>query len=101
MRKHYALDEQETHICVMPKVVSKDAEIFSCIPTMMDRLSKLYTEHADEMMLVEGDGFVKATVPASWIKVSPKRKSVMTEEQRRAAAERLASYRKARGVKKT
>lgn len=38
-----------------------------------------------------GDGFIEAEVPFSWFKfVRPKRKYNMSDEQRQAAAERLA-----------
>ena len=96
MNKPYSFDEQETTINMFPTIVSKTAEIFSCVPTMMNRLRDLAVDHPDEVAIREDDGCIFATVPASWVKVQPKRKCNMTEEQRRANAERLAAYMEAK-----
>lgn len=96
MKSNYHLTEQETTINLLPSVVSKQAEIFSCVPAMMDKLRKLAAEHPSEVSIIEKDGCVQAAVPASWVKIQPKRKCNLTEEQRRANAERLAAYREAR-----
>lgn len=92
----YTPDEQETTINMFPPSVSKKAEIFSCIPAMMDRLRELSEGYPADVAIVEKDGCVTATVPVSWVKIAPKRRSTMTDEQKKANAERLAAYREAR-----
>lgn len=79
----FTLDEQETTINVLPAVVSKSAEIYTCIPNMIEKIKKLAEEYPNDVVVVEKDGYVNATVPRGWIKIQPKRKSSMTEEQRR------------------
>lgn len=43
------------------------------------------------------DGYIVAQVPKNWFKLSPPRQVNYTEEQRAAAAERLANARSKRG----
>jgi len=63
---------------------------------MVQRLLKLQEEYPDEVAVIEGDGYIDATVPREWIKIQPKRKSNMTEEQKQASIDRLAAYRAAK-----
>ena len=93
MTSPYPLDEQETTINVFPAVISNKAEIYTCIPHMIQLLRKLCEEYPDEVTIIEHDGYIDATVPRSWIKVQPKRKCTLSDEQKKANAERLASYR--------
>lgn len=79
----YTLDEQETTINVLPAVVSKSAEVYTCIPNMIEKIRKLAEEYPHDVVIVEKDGYVNATVPREWIKIQPKRKSSMDDEQRR------------------
>ena len=100
MRKSpYALEEQETTINIMPAAVSKTAEIYTCIPTVIERIFKLYDEYPEDVCIVEGDGYITATVPRGWIRIQPKRKCTLTEEQKRANGERLAALRAAKKVR--
>ena len=85
-------EEQETTINMLPPTVSKQAEIYTCIPAMMAHLTKLASEYPSDVAIVNGDGYVTATVPSSWIKVAPKRKCTLSEEQKKANAARLAAY---------
>lgn len=94
----YSINEQETTINVFPKAVSDKAEIFTCIPSMMDRMRKLASSYPSDVCIREEEDAVFCTVPIGWIKVAPKRKCTLTEEQKKANAERLAAY---RGVKQT
>lgn len=94
MKSPYLIEEQETTINVFPSQVSKTAEIYTCIPNMMEMLMKLQTEYPEDVAFVIKDDGMQATVPRSWIKIQPKRKSVMSDEQKRANAERLAAYRR-------
>lgn len=96
MNSPYSTDEQETTINVFPKSMSEQAEIFTCIPATIRQLQKLYKEHPDDVTVIENDGYVNATVPRDWIKIQPKRKCTLTDEQKRANAERLASLRRAK-----
>ena len=96
MNRPIPLDEQETIICFNPAQVSKVAEIYSCMPNVMKTLRKNAKNRPDSVTILKDDGdAVFASVDRSCIKFAPKRK--LTEEQRRAAAERLA---KGRAMKK-
>ena len=96
MKRSYSFDEQETTINMFPANVSKTAEIFSCIPAMMNKLRELAVSHPSDVAIKDNEDCVFATVPTSWIKISPKRKSNMTEEQRKANTERLMRYMEAK-----
>ena len=55
----------------------------------VNKLRKYFESHADEMDFTQNpDGTVCATVPVSWIKISPPRR--MTDEQREAARIRFS-----------
>jgi hypothetical protein len=88
------MDEQETTINMYPASVSKTAEVYTCIPAMMQRLINLQKEYPSDVAIVDGDGYIDATVPRDWIKVQPKRKCNMTDEQRKKAADRLNAAKK-------
>ena len=96
MRSQYSLDEQETIINMMPSNVSKFAEVYTCIPGMIQRILKLHEEYPEDVAVVEGDDYINATVPREWIKIQPKRKCTLTDEQKKANAERLAALRQAK-----
>ena len=99
MKTQYALEEQETTINVFPKAVSDRALVFTCIPNMVKRIKKLHDDYPDDVILNEGDGFVDASVPRGWVKIQPKRKCTLTEEQKRANADRLAALRSKKEAK--
>lgn len=96
MKAVYGTDEQETTINIFHKSVSNKAEIFTCIPAMMDRLRTLAADYPNDVAIVEKDMCINATVPSGWIRVSPKRKCNLTDEQKKAGAERLRAYREAK-----
>lgn len=60
-------------------------------------IRKLAEKYPDKCIILkqpeENGGFIYARLPTSWLKVSPPKKVVMTEEQRIAAAERLRKAR--------
>ena len=64
----------------------------------INHILKLHREHPVDVEIIcmpdENDGCLYAVVPIKWLKVSPPRVNNMSEEQRKAAAERLSSYRK-------
>lgn len=96
MSVSYSLEEQETTINVFPSTVSKQAEIFTCIPSMINKMRKLAEENPHDVAIRESDGCVFCTVPVDWIRIAPKRKCTLTDEQKKANAERLAAYREAK-----
>lgn len=60
------------------------------------RIKRLAEKNPECVILAEpkgNHGFIYARIPTSWLKVSPPKKVVMTEEQRIAAAERLRKVR--------
>ena len=65
--------------------------------TMLRRLKEA---HPDEVEIVaeNPDGSLLAHLPYSWMRIVPKKKVVMSEEQRAEAAERLRAAREAKGV---
>ena len=92
MPKGIPIDEQETVISFSPAQVSKSAEVYSCMPGMMKKLRKQAESRPDCVRIKKDDGdALFAEVDRSCIKISPKR--TMSDEQRAAAAERLAKGR--------
>jgi len=89
MQSPYTIDEQETTINVLPAVVSKTAEVYTCIPNMIEKIKALADEYPDEVVVVECDGYINATVPRDWIKIQPKRKRSMTPDQKRQWLENM------------
>ena len=64
---------------------------------IINRLLKYHQERPDEVTILkmpeENDGCLYCVVPPSWLKISPPKKYNWTEEQRQAAADRLAQNR--------
>ena len=58
-------------------------------------LRRLKAAHPDEVEIVaeNADGSVMAHLPYTWMRIVPKRKVVMSEEQKAAAAERMRAVR--------
>ena len=88
-------DERETHICMSGN--SKKMQIFTTEYHIMRRLDK-YVEESEAWKVIEvgkvnGKVVSKIYEPPRELLSMKKKKRVMTEEQRRHAAERLASYR--------
>lgn len=63
----------------------------------INKIIKLHESHPDEVkikyMPEDNNGMLLAHVPKSWFKISPPRQREMTDEQREAAAIRLAEAR--------
>ena len=87
-------DEQETIISFSPPQISKTAEVYTCMPNMLNKLRKLSESRPDCVKIKRdlGDALF-AEVDRACVKITPKR--IVSDEQRRAAAERLAQRRKA------
>lgn len=58
---------------------------------------KLREKHPEEVQIVaeNSDGTLLARMPYSWMRITPKRKVNMSEEQRAAAAQRLKAAKEA------
>lgn len=58
----------------------------------LSKIKKLAKTYSEECQIVANnkDGSIVAHVPVTWIKINPPRQ--LTEEQRKAAAKRLNSY---------
>lgn len=63
-------------------------------------LRRLKEAHPDEVEIVaeNPDGSLLAHLPYSWMRIVPKKKVVMSEEQRAEVAERLRAARDAKSV---
>ena len=62
------------------------------------RIRKLAEEHADEVTILNqpetNDGCIYARLPVEYLKITPKRRVDMSDEQRLIAAERMRLLRK-------
>ena len=61
------------------------------------KIEKLAKEHPDEVTIIrhaeENDGCVYARIPSYYMKIQPKKRSNMSDEQKLAVRERLAKSR--------
>lgn len=86
------IDEQETTINILPAQISKKAEIYTCIQSTVTRLKKLAATRPDAVRIISDTGYsVTAEVDRSCVKITPKR--LVSDEQRKAAADRFAASR--------
>lgn len=81
--------------------VDKQATFCSGERKWINKILRLKEKRPNEVEIVcmpeDNEGIILAHVPKSWLKVSPPKKVEYSEEQRAAAAERLAEARKKRG----
>lgn len=81
-------NQQETEACV-----------FTYDTVLQRKLDKLCAERPDEIkMTVECNGSKNYVFPKKWFKITPPRKSNMTDEQKAAGAARLKALREAKKV---
>ena len=86
------LDEQETIINIAPASVVDKVNVYTSSKTMLTHMWKLYNKYPDQVDLLSDDKYgSEFAVPRDWIVVRPKRK--LSEEQKKAMAERLQGYR--------
>lgn len=87
------LSREERETIILYTEADDRAEVYTHNKKMINRLAKLYTERPGEVKKIrEADtGAVTYTVPRDWVKVVPKRR--VSEEQRVAMADRLATLR--------
>lgn len=61
------------------------------------KIMQFREQHPDLVQIIAepetNDGCLYCTVPSSWLKIRPPRSATMTEEQKKAAAERMLSAR--------
>ena len=87
------VDEQETSIVI--DYATKKAYVYTSKINAAKQLVKMCSDHPDEALITRCDKTgVDITMPASWVVIRPKIKREMSEEQRRAVAERLSSARR-------
>lgn len=64
---------------------------------LITRILRFHEKHPDDVTILkrpeENDGCLYCIVPPSWLKITPPVKREMTEEQRKAQAERMACMR--------
>lgn len=95
-----SLDEQETLYYIYPKASGYPCEIYSCTPSCKKRIRKYAEQFPDEVKIVKEDQIsVFAEAPMEWFSFRPPRHRNMTEEQKLAARERLASMRERKDKK--
>lgn len=76
----------------------KDKGFFSSDePKWIRRINELIEEHPDEIRVIrmpeQNDGCIYVQLPTEWLKIQPKRKVELTDEQKAKLAERLRSAR--------
>lgn len=85
-------DEQELHINYSPSEMGKECEVYTTIPHLMKYLEKLVNKFPDVITVVNDDEY-GYTVRMPWKLIKPRAPRIITDEQRLAAAERLAALR--------
>ena len=88
------LSSYEKETIILYNNADDTASVFTYHTTLQNKLNDLVGKNPDIKITDQGEEWVRYEVPKSWIKVNPPRKRDMTEEQRAAAAERLANARK-------
>lgn len=91
-------DFKET--CVEYLDVDKHATFCSAERKWINKILKLKESCPDEVDIrfypENNDGIILAHIPKSWLKISPPKTRTMTDEQRAAAAKRMADIRSKR-----
>ena len=61
------------------------------------RIHKLHEQYPDKVRIItepkDNDGCIYATVPVKWVRVNPPKQMNLTEEQKKARADKLREYR--------
>ena len=88
----YKLTRYEMETVINFNDAEKIAYVSSSQKRIKEQLRKLAEEHPDEVKITREDAYtIIATMPKYYIKMKPKR--FVSEEQKMAAAKRLAEYR--------
>lgn len=100
--KDYKPKEKVTENCIEWIQGERTATLTFSEPKMIKRIKDIYKDRSDEFKRYTEnlDGTICVTVPRKWIKVNPgskpdgdKPKRTMSEEQKKAFAERMAAVR--------
>lgn len=95
-RMSVPLEEQETNVTLCP-INREVAEVYTSTPNMIKKLYKWADEYPDQVEIISDDGWgINVEVPSSWVTLKPYKKRFMSEEQKKAAAARLAAIREKR-----
>ena len=86
------LEEQELHINFCPAEMGKNCEVYTTIPHLMKHLEKMVNKYPNECKLVKEDPY-SYTVSMPFKLVKPRSPRIISEEQKKASAERLAKAR--------
>ena len=77
----------------------KHATFYTCEAKWIRKIKSLQQDHPNSIKIInESEDSIIAHIPKSWFKITPPRKMTLTEEQKTAAAERLANARKKKGA---
>lgn len=76
---------------------SKTATVYFAQGRYISKIKKLKEKYPDEVDIVAEnyDGSIVAHIPTKWIKISASKREI-SDEQRKAASERLSSYLKSK-----
>ena len=89
-------DFKET--CIEYLDMDKHATVCSSERKWINKIYKLKEKYPNDVHIEvseeDNDGMIIATIPKSWMKVSPPKKVNYTEEQKAALAERMRAARK-------
>lgn len=87
------LSKEERETIILYTEADDCAEVYTYNKKLINRLSKFCEGRPDEIQKIRESetGAVTYTVPRDWVRISPKRR--MSNEQKAAAAERLAATR--------
>lgn len=94
------MDFRETGI----EYISTDnyATFFSSETKWINKILKYHEQCPAEIKIIHhpenNDGAILAHIPKSWLKISPPKKVNLSEEQRAAARDRMASARQKKGA---
>lgn len=92
-----AFEEQETTINLYPSIVSTDAEIYTCIPAMRNKLKKYAAENPNIVRVTKEDEYgLFVTLPAKWVTVRKPVTRNLTDEQKAEIAARMQAGREKR-----
>lgn len=71
------------------------ATLYTCEQKWMQKIKQLHQEYPNEVTIItDSSEYMNVHIPKSWVKIKPPRKMNLSEEQRQAAAARLAEARK-------
>lgn len=90
-----SLLEQET--IILYNRAEKTASVYTFEPTLKRKLKSAMDKYPELVRVVQeedSDGVMEFEVPKDWIKVTPKVKKTLSEEEKKIRVERLSKVRK-------